>query len=208
MLSSENTGVPARTVERLVLYRRLLNGLTEQGVEFIHSHEIAEKANNSAAQVRRDLMAIGYTGNPARGYAVNDLVRSINGLFEQKRDQKAALVGIGKLGRAILGYFALRQARPRIVAAFDSDPAKGQGEFAGCPCYPVDALTSVIARDGITVGILTVPADFAQPVTDLMLVAGVRGILNFAPTPLKTPAWAVVDNVDIATKLEKVAFFC
>ncbi|MBP7829447.1 MAG: redox-sensing transcriptional repressor Rex [Kiritimatiellae bacterium] len=191
-----------------MLYRRLLDGLSEQGVEFIHSHEIAEKANNSAAQVRRDMMAIGYTGNPARGYAVADLVRSINGLFEQKRDQKAALVGIGKLGRALLGYFAFRQARPRIIAAFDSDPAKGQGEFAGCPCHPVDALTSVIAREGITVGILTVPAEAAQRMTDLLLLAGVRGILNFAPTPLKTPAWAVVDNVDIATKLEKVAFFC
>jgi len=208
MLTSENTLIPSKTVERLVLYRRLLDGLAEQRVESIHSHELAEKANNSAAQVRRDLMAIGYTGNPAHGYSVADLVKGINGLFENKRDRKAALVGIGKLGRAILAYFALRQARPQIVAAFDSDPAKGQGEFAGCPCYPVDALTSVIAREGITVGILTLPAEAAQQVTDLMLAAGVRGILNFAPTPLKTPAWVVVDHVDIATKLEKVAFFC
>ena len=205
---SENKAIPARTVERLVVYRRLLDGLFGQGKEYIHSHELAEKANNSAAQVRRDLMAIGYTGNPARGYAVADLARSINGLFEHKRDQKAALVGIGKLGRALLTYTALRKTRPSIVAAFDSDPAKAQGEIAGCPCHPLDALPAVIAREGIRIGIVTVPAEVAQRVTDLMLVAGVRGVLNFAPTPLKTPPWAVVENVDISTKLETVAFFC
>jgi len=153
-------------------------------------------------------MAIGYTGNPARGYAVGDLIRSIDGLFENKRDQKAALVGIGKLGRAILTYIALRKTQPVIVAAFDSDPAKAQGDIAGCPCHPLDTLPAVISREGITIGIVTVPAEAAQRVADLMLMAGVRGLLNFAPTPLKTPRWAVVENVDITTKLETVAFFC
>ena len=207
MASQLHSEIPAPTVERLVLYRRLLDSLAQNGVEYVHSHELAEKANNSAAQVRRDLMSIGYTGSPAHGYAVADLVKRIGRLFDKKGDQKAALVGIGKLGRAILGYFALRQPHPRIVAAFDSDKEKGQGDIAGCPCYPIEELINVIVREKISIGIITVPAQHAQQVADLMLLAGVRGLLNFAPTPFKVPAWAVVDHVDITTKLEKVAFF-
>lgn len=199
--------IPAKTVERLVLYRRLLDKLAEDGTPYVHSHEIAEMANNSAPQVRRDLMAIGYTGSPAHGYSVPELVKTIDQLFHTKGDQKAALVGVGKLGRAILSYFALRKPRPRIVAAFDSDPSKVGADVSGCLCYSVDKLVEVIVREGITIGIITVPAERAQQIADLMLIAGVRGILNFAPTPLKTPAWAVVDHVDITTKLEKVAFF-
>jgi len=199
--------IPVLTVERLVLYRRLLERLAEQGAEFVHSREIAELANNSAAQVRRDLMSIGYMGSPARGYGVADLIKLIGRLFEKKGEQKVALVGIGKLGRAILSYFSLRQPRLKIVAAFDSDPAKAAGEFSGCPCHPIERMPEIIAREGIRVGIVTVPAPQAQPVVDLMVIAGVRGFLNFAPTPLKVPRWAFVDNVDITTKLEKVAFF-
>lgn len=207
MSGSPEDIIPALTVERLVLYRRLLERFAEQGVEFVHSREIAEMANNSAAQVRRDLMSIGYTGSPARGYGVADLNKLIGRLFEKKGEQKVALVGIGKLGRAILSYFNLRQPRLKIVAAFDSDPAKASGEFAGCPCHPISRMPELIAREGIRVGIVTVPAAQAQPMVDLMVIAGVKGFLNFAPTRLKVPRSAFVDNVDITTKLEKVAFF-
>jgi len=208
MTVSGSNGVPAKTVERLVVYRRLLQKLAEQGDTHVHSHEIAELANNSAAQVRRDLMIIGYSGSPAKGYDVKDLINRINRLFEKKGGQKVALVGIGKLGRALLAYFNLRQPRLKIVAAFDNDAEKIDTETHGCKCYHIDEMTRVISEEGITVGIVTVPAAVAQHVTDLMLMAGVTGILNFAPTRLKVPALAVVDDVDIATKLEKVAFFC
>ncbi len=139
--------IPVLTVERLVLYRRLLERLAEQGAEFVHSREIAELANNSAAQVRRDLMSIGYMGSPARGYGVADLIKLIGRLFEKKGEQKVALVGIGKLGRAILSYFSLRQPRLKIVAAFDSDPAKAAGEFSGCPCHPIERMPEIIAQN-------------------------------------------------------------
>jgi len=205
---SVNNEIPAKTVERLVVYRRLLQKLAEQGEQYVHSREISEMANNSAAQVRRDLMIIGYSGSPAKGYDVNELIKRINRVFEKKGGQKVALVGIGKLGRALLAYFSLRQPRLKIVAAFDNDPGKVNKETHGCPCYHIDEMTRVISEAGATVGIITVPAQDAQHAADLMLMAGVTGILNFAPTRLKVPAHAVVDDVDIATKLEKVAFFC
>lgn len=204
----ENDLIPGRTVERLVVYRRILEDLAGRGIEYVHSDEMAKLAVNSAAQVRRDLMFIGYTGSPAKGYDVAELIKTISKLFEKKGTQKVALVGIGKLGRAILSYFNLRQPRLKIVAAFDSDPSKATGEFAGCPCYPIEAMPEIIAREGIRVGIVTVPPAQAQQVVDLMVMAGVTGFLNFAPTPLKVPARALVDNVDLVTKVEKVAFLC
>jgi redox-sensing transcriptional repressor len=198
--------IPSKTVERLLVYQRILSDLDAHDVDFVHSHTLAEKANNSSAQVRRDLMTIGYSGSPAKGYAVRDLLITIQKLFDERARQKAALVGIGKLGRAILAYCALRKPRTEIVAAFDSDPSKVSSPIVGCLTYPLDDLIRVVSENRITIGIITVPAQAAQAVADLMLLAGISGILNFAPTPLKVPSWAIVENVDILTKLETLAF--
>ncbi len=198
--------VPPKTIERLLVYQRILAELAASDIDFVHSHTLAEKANNSSAQVRRDLMIIGYSGNPAKGYAVHNLLQTIQTLFDQRAKQKAALVGIGKLGRAILAYCALRKPRTEIVAAFDNDPSKVGVEIAGCPTYHVDRIIDVIVEKNITIGIITVPPENAQSVADLMLLAGVSGLLNFAPVPLKAPSWAVAEQVDILTKLETLAF--
>ncbi len=199
--------IPVRTVERLVQYRRLLDDWSARKVEYVHSHEIAELAHNSPAQVRRDLMTVGYTGSPARGYSVQELIARIGGLFKETGECRVALVGIGKLGRALLSFLALRQSRLRVAAAFDNDAQKIHRELDGCVCHPVDRMAEIIARERITVGIVAVPAQAAQHVVDLMIMAGVRGILNFAPVPLKAPRHVFVDDVDITMKLEKVAFF-
>lgn len=207
MAPATNSVIPVRTVERLVVYRRLLEDLSKQGIDYAHSHEIADLASNSAAQVRRDLMFIGYTGSPAKGYAVGDLMKRIHKVFERRGEQKVALVGIGKLGHAIISFLGMRQARLRVTAAFDNDPSKINQQVNGCKCHHVSKMPEIIAREGITVGIVAVPPQVAQQVVDLMIIAGVRGFLNFAPTPLKVPKYAFVDDVDITQKLEKVAFF-
>jgi redox-sensing transcriptional repressor len=168
---------------------------------------MADMAYNSAAQVRRDLMVVGCMGSPAHGYSVQELIARIDALFEKKGAQKVALVGLGKLGRAILAYFGLRPSRLRVTVAFDVDAEKVNREVDGCACYPVKDMPEIIARERIAVGIVAVPAQAAQQVVDLMVIAGVKGFLNFAPTLLKVPKFAFVDNVDITMKLEKVAFF-
>jgi redox-sensing transcriptional repressor len=204
----KHNGIPAKTVERLVTYRRILQRLAETGSTHAFSHEIAEQANNSAAQVRRDLMIIGYSGSSRKGYAIDELVSSVNAVFARKGEQNVALVGVGNLGRAILAHLGERQQRLKIVAAFDHDKAKINHVFAGCPCHPMRRLPTICRQKNISVGIITVPAAEAQSVADMMFISGIKGVLNFAPVPLKVPADAVVDDVDIGTKLEKVAFFC
>jgi redox-sensing transcriptional repressor len=199
--------ISQRTVGRLSLYRRLLNSLAAQGVKNIYSHQLAAMAGATAAQVRRDLMAVGYMGTSIRGYAVEELTRSIGSFLDDPSGQAAALVGIGNLGRAILSYFTGRRPNLSIVAAFDVDPVKVGRVINGCHCYPLDELETVVRELDIRLGVVTVPAAAAQSVAETMVRSGIRGILNFAPAPLKVPTGVYVEDIDMTMSLEKVAYY-
>jgi len=184
-----------------------LHGLRDSGVQSVYSHQLASMAGCTAAQVRRDLMAVGYSGTPTRGYDVSALLASIGAHLDAPEGQNAALVGVGNLGRAILAFFAGRRPRLSIVAAFDSDHYKTNRVIQGCRCYPVEDIAQVVRNNRIEVGIITVPATEAQEVADRLVGAGVRGILNFAPAALRVRPDIYVETMDITVSLEKVAFF-
>lgn len=196
-----------KTIGRLSLYRRLLGGLEISGVKQLYSHDLANMAGVTAAQVRRDVMAVGYSGSPTKGYDVIELGNSIGAFLDGVGTQGVALVGIGNLGRAILAFFAGRRPNLAIVAAFDRDPAKAGRVVQGCRCFLADDLPRVVKELKITAGIIAVPAPHAQAVADQLVAAGVRGLLNFAPTPLRVPANVYVEDMDMTGSLEKVAFF-
>jgi redox-sensing transcriptional repressor len=196
-----------KTIGRLSLYRRLLYSLVESGTENVHSHQLAALAEVTAAQVRRDLMAVGCPGTPRLGYNVRRLIGAIGGLLDAPKKQEVALVGIGNLGRAILAYFPGRRPNLEIVAAFDTDPAKVNRTLHGCRCYPVEKLHEVVRDKNLRVAIVAVPASEAQQIANLLVRAGVRGIVNFAPVPLHAPPHVYVDSMDMTMSLEKVAFF-
>jgi redox-sensing transcriptional repressor len=201
--------VPAsdRTIGRLSLYRRMIYIVKSEGRRFVYSHEIATLAGVTPAQVRRDLMSIGYSGSPNRGYDTSELLGSIEVFLYDPEGQNVALVGVGNLGRAILSYFTGRRPRLQIVAAFDSDPMKASRVILGCRCHPLSELKKIIGQQRIDVGILTVPAAAAQEVADELVVAGITGIVNFAPVALRVPPQVYVEDIDLAMALEKVAFF-
>ncbi len=196
-----------RQIGRLSQYRRLLESQPAGGPSTIYSYRLAALCGLTAAQVRRDLMGIGFTGSPAHGYNVALLVSAIGRCLDAPGGQNAALVGAGNLGRAILGYFAVRHPALSIVAAFDADPTKVNRVLHGCRSYGMDKMAEKIRELDITVGVLTVPATEAQAVADAMLAAGVRSFLNFAPTPLRLPPRTFVEEMDIATSMEKAAYF-
>lgn len=198
--------VSDKVIGRLSLYRRLLTSLHD-GPQYLFSHELASLVGVSAAQVRRDIMHIGYSGNPNRGYDVAELVKSIEIFIDPKELQFAALVGVGNLGRAILAYFSGRRPKLSIIAAFDIDPARYDRVVHGCQCYAMENLDYIVSQTGINVGIITVPATEAQKVTDMLLNAGVKGILNFAPHPLHVSPDVYVEDIDMTMSLEKVAYF-
>ena len=132
--------ISQKTIARLSLYRRLLQEVAAKGTRNIYSHQMAAIAGTTAAQVRRDWMVIGYTGSPAHGYEVADVIAAISKFLDPAAEQKVALVGIGNLGRAILVYFTGRRPKLSIAAAFDTDPHKVNRVIHGCRCYPKQQL--------------------------------------------------------------------
>jgi len=193
--------VSARAIGRLSLYRFLLDNLREEGAETVFSHELAAAANCSPAQVRRDLMETNYTGSPVHGYQVAQLIESIDNFLDDPHGRNVALVGVGNLGRALLAYFRGRRPKLSIVAAFDRDPAKAGRQIHGKEVLPIEKLPDLARRMIIRMGIITVPAESAQEVADLMVGTGIRALWNFAPVTLALRPGTLIEDVQLASSL-------
>lgn len=196
-----------KTIGRLILYWRILRDLSTQNQTQIHSHELAAQAKVTAAQVRRDLMIIGYSGTPARGYDVVKLKEHIEKFILPSKEQRIVLAGVGNLGRALLKFFQGRRPNLRIVASLETNPEKFGRMIQGCPCYSIEDAAKIIREEEITVGIIAVPDREAQYVAEAFVQAGIRGILNFARTPLHVPSGVYVEDIDLATSLDRVAYY-
>lgn len=196
-----------KTIERLALYRRLLKNQSLNGKTHIYSHQLADISGYSAAIVRRDLMNIGYYGTPRHGYEIKALFDCLDIFFNKPEVKSLILVGAGNLGRALIAYFIKDKTEYNLVAAFDSDPLKVNLKYNGCPCLPLEKLSGVIAESKASVAIITVPAENAQSVADLLVQNNIKGILNFAPVSLAVPESVYVEDVDLALILEKVLYF-
>jgi redox-sensing transcriptional repressor len=199
--------VSDKTIARLSLYRRLLKVLEGEGVRSVFSHQLAAMAGGTAAQLRRDLMEVGYSGTPSGGYDVARLADSIRDFLDVPGGQGVVLVGVGNLGKALLSYFAARRSSLQVMAAFDSDPYKVNRVIHGCRCYPMESLSEVLKGQATTVAVIAVPAPAAQGVAELLTRAGIRGILNFAPVRLRVSPNVYVEDIDMTVALEKVAYF-
>ena len=199
--------VSRKTVGRLSLYRRLLDLLRDAGTMHVYSHQLAHLAGVSAAQVRRDFMAIGYSGSPNRGYEVKTCLESIGSLLEGSACQDVALVGVGRLGRSLLTHFSGQQRMLRIAIAFDTNPAVIGKSLDGCEVHSALSMEKLVAEMGIRIAVLAVPPEAAQSAAATLVGSGVRSIVSFAAVPLRVPDDVFVDYMDITSALESAAFF-
>jgi len=199
--------VSRKTVARLSRYRRLLASLRDQGVANIYSHELARHTVVSAAQVRRDLMAIGYSGSPNRGYEVSLCIESLGSFLDGTGPQEVALIGVGNLGRAVLQHLATASPSAAIVAAFDTDPGLVGDTVHSCRVLDASRMEELVRSLGIEIAVLTVPAANAQETAETLVRAGVKSIISFAPVPLDLPRHIFVEYMDITAALESAAFF-
>ncbi len=199
--------LPDKTVERLSQYRRALLNYLSGGKHHIFSHEIANLLHITAVQVRRDIMLIGYTGTLRQGYDAKELIDIIGKIIDTKEGQKVAVIGIGNLGRAIMGYFSGKRTRLTIVAAFDSNPEKVDRIYAGVPCYHSEKMMEIVRNEGISIAVISVPGEFAERVAQDLIMSGIKGIVNFSPKPLNVPQHVYLQEFDMLTMLEKVAYF-
>lgn len=196
--------LPGKTIERLSVYRRLITQGSFDN-EHIYSHELADLVSGTPAQVRRDLMEVGVTGHSKRGYRISELAAGIGHVLDAPEQTPIILIGVGDLGRAVLGFLKGQQLAIRVVGAFDKDPAKIGRIIHGYRCESVDAIDNIAHSRGARVAIITTPAEGAQALCDRLVIAGIRGIANFAPTPLQVSENIWLERIDIATALEKVA---
>ena len=199
--------LPEKTVERLSEYRRSLLNCLAEGKSHIFSHDLAKLHNITAVQVRRDIMFVGYTSAQRKGYDIKEMIEVIGRILDADTGLNVAIVGIGNLGRALTSYFSGKRSKLNIVAAFDNDPEKIDRVIAGVPCYHVSKIAEVVKVQGITLGIITVPSDFAAEICKSLVLSGVTGILNFTSVPLNVPEHVYLENSDMITLLEKVAYF-
>ena len=194
-------------MSRMSRYRRLLSSLRAEGVESIYSHQLARHAVVSAAQVRRDLMVIGYSGSPNRGYDVDACIASIGTFLDGTARQEVALVGVGNLGRAVLAHLEDKTPSVAVVAAFDADPALDGTCVHGVRCFAAERTEELVGDLGVQIAVLTVPGDQAQAVADALVRAGVKSLISFSPVPLHLPNDIFVEYMDITAALESAAYF-
>lgn len=198
--------ISCREVSRFLKYRQFLLQARDESRENVFSHELASAADISPEQVRRDIMLLQIQGRPQKGYKIDDFLAEIETRLVPGK-VSVAIVGVGNLGRAVLSYFAKRRPNIAIVAAFDADPDKADRVISGCKCYPPERLSEIVKEKGITLGIISVPAEEAQSTADAMTAAGIRGIVNFAPASVAVREGIYLENIDITTAIEKTAYF-
>ncbi len=206
MSKNTNPVLPGKTVERLSQYRRILYNSIDEGKSNIYSHELARMMNLTPVQVRRDLMLIGYSGSQSKGYVIKDLVALIGKIIDSEKGQNIILVGMGNLGRAITSYFLGKRDKLSIVAAFDNDLQKTDRIVAGIPCHHVSQIKKFIQKEKISIAILTVSPEATYDVAKMLIEAGIKGILNYTSVPLTVPDNIYLEEYDIVTSLEKLAY--
>lgn len=199
--------LPEPTIGRLSEYRRTLLLLLNEGRTHVYSHLLAGMHSITAVQVRRDLMLIGFSSDARRGYDVRELIEFIGKILDSESPMNVGIIGMGNLAQALVHYFNGKRSKLRIVAGFDVDPNKVGHQVAEIPCYDIADFGQRVREHDIRVVILSSPSSVAPMMVEPITQAGIKGVLNFTSTPLSFPADVFVEDYDIITLLEKVAFY-
>jgi redox-sensing transcriptional repressor len=199
--------IPKKTIYRLSIYSRCLRRLHENAMETVSSNSLAQAANVKPAQLRKDLAYFGQLGTRGLGYPVELLLETIRAVLGRATLQPVILVGVGNLGRALLRYDGFKKEGFEVLAAFDTNPEVLKEKGITVPLLHDDEMISFIKKNAVRMAILCVPVQYGQEVTNVLVDAGVQGILNFSPTILQVPDQVVVTRVDLAMELETLSYF-
>ena len=199
--------VPEVVIMRLPQYLRTLTRLRSIGINVISSRQLGALIQMTPAQIRKDLSYFGRFGKQGRGYSISGLIKELRTILALNEEWKVGLVGIGRLGRAILSYPGFGPEGFKIVAAFDGEPSQVGQMVGGIMIQPMHKLAEVISAEGIQICITAVPADFAQSVIDELVSSGVKAIVNYAPVGIQVPNDVKLRNIDPVTALQSMTYY-
>ena len=193
-------------VRRLSLYLRILEDLERKGRNTVSSEEMSGRSATTAAQVRKDLSLFGSFGKRGLGYTVTELAERLKKILGLDRRWRVALVGVGRIGSALVEYSGFAERGYDVVAIFDSDASKVGGKWGGLCVRDISEFEAVSNDESVEMVILAIPVEAVPSVMEHVEKAGIRGILNFAPTKLKVPLGVAVKDVNMVMELEALSF--
>ena len=199
--------VPEVVVLRLPLYVRTLTRLQRQGVEVVSSQQLGELLQVTPAQIRKDLSYFGRFGKQGRGYNVRGLLGELKQILGLDQEWEVCVVGVGRLGRAVISYAGFGPEGFRVVAAFDADPNLVGQQLGGLRVQSIEEIEATIAARGLRIAIVSVPAAHAQEVINRLVRSGIRAILNYAPISPQVPEGVKVRNIDPVLALQSMTYY-
>jgi len=200
-----NKEISNNTIERICRIFGYLNVLEKKGIDFISSRELAKSVDTTDYTVRKDVSLLGVTGYTRKGYEVRSFKKELGNKLQLTKKRKACIVGLGRLGTALLDYEKFQEDGFEIVAGFDNSINKIERIKTNIDIFPVSHLEDVIKQKSIELGIITVPAESAQNIADRLSKTGVKGILNFSPIKVIVPKNIIHLDMDFTSALRFIA---
>jgi redox-sensing transcriptional repressor len=199
--------IPDIIIGRLPIYLRALQRMADKGMQTTSSQELGERVGISAAQIRKDISQFGEFGKQGTGYRISFLIEKLSEILKIDRIWDVAVVGAGDVGHALARYQGFINRGFRVVMVFDNDPTKVGQQIGDFTIRDISDMTENIRKTSIKVAMLSVPATSAQEVTDMLVKAGVKAILNYAPISLTVPEDVRVQHIDPATHLQRMTYY-
>src|SRR5258706_7167624 len=199
--------IPDIIIGRLPVYLRALQRMADSGLKTTSSQELGEHVGISAAQIRKDISQFGEFGKQGTGYSIQFLLDKLREILKVDRIWDIALVGAGDIGHALVNYQGFKDRGFHIVMIFDNDKGKIGHKMGNFTVEDADRMIEKVKAAGVKIAMLTVPASEAQNVTDKLVQAGVKAILNYAPINLNTPNNVKVQYIDPATHLQRMTYY-
>ncbi len=203
----KDRAIPEATIGRLPVYLRVLVEMAEEGVATMSSGALASAAGVNSAKVRKDLSYLGSYGTRGVGYDVAYLIHQVRRELGLTQHWPVLIAGIGNLGHALANYRGFARRGFQVAALVDASPDRVGEAVAGLPVEHVDELPAIVAREGIAIGVVCTPASAAQEVTDRMVAAGIRSILNFSSAVVSVPEDVSLREVDLSLDLQILAYY-
>ena len=199
--------IPDIIIARLPVYLRALQRMADKGLQTTSSQDLGERVGISAAQIRKDISQFGEFGKQGTGYSIPYLINKLREILKVDRMWDVIIIGAGDMGHALARYQGFADRGFHVVMVFDNDKNKIGHKIGDFIIEDTSHLVEKVKSAGIKIALLTIPATVAQEITEKLVEAGVKAILNYAPISISVPKDVKVQHIDPATHLQRMTYY-